>query len=1007
MKRAIKLLTFIFAVIFISAITIMTLTAYAVPVGILEVKDTNLNQALMLTHVTPHNKDGVVIEFDIISNPYNVAGNTGLYGNELVLFAGMPRNELIPTVSSFNGSLYEGSAVAVNINNNKLSYYPKGYSLYNGNAAFSFNGAGTQEYDWRTTLSSAPYIAGKTIRAIYDFGIRTFKLESKNKGSDDSTYAVIALLSGINNNGGEGFTGSAGIFFDNVGVNIDNFKVKDIDGAYLANQSFNGKIIYPTSAEKIAYGGDTVFSLYDRADNAINTTVDLGGAPSQITIDHIDAGVTGVDSVGAEITLNNTIQSFDYITETFNPYHYITSVTDTTDSINVTDNFEQLSGLTAKVYKDKNEQVTINSEGFYKINYSFTDTAGNNTFTNFILYAFSSLENVNFTGVVSHNSVPITNAEIRYGQNNTVTTDENGVYVISALAGSNLTLNITADGYQPVEVLVEKITSMTIRNIKMIVSDVLYVKGTDETTTIITHKNPHSANGVSYEFDVLQDPDITGNYYSSVVLFAGFKEQTITGYQSYLQFLNESAVYLDVNRQQIVYYPKAMGTYPLTNFKIDDSLSNNGVNTANPTKIIAGYTYKATFNFVNGTFVLERKALNGSVYETKLTMAGIYNAGSGFGGIGLERCGIIIDNFKVYELNGATLANQNYSANIPYTNSEKVFYGGDLVLSVIDASSANSENSVQMNLSSIMMTGLNSDIRNCNGPLMVLNKPDNLKHDSNILFNPYQYIQTISDNEDSLNAESGFNLLDNLNIVYLKNGVTATQLSAEGEYVVCYSYIDNDGNTAYDNFKFEVIIRNITTIELIGKNLPSTMEKDSVFDVTGFKLKINYSIGDPLEIDLLQSMITVDTSVLVEDVLLKISYLNTDLFAFVNIVPKTYLISGVLTSNKTAVEGIKVFYGDGANDYITTDSEGYYSIRVNENTSVTLIVNSTDYQQYSTTIQDISEDISSNISLIAVNNATSSCNSCGSELNYNFAIMGAIILLIFVLMFNRQKNYKK
>lgn len=803
MKRTIKQLTLLL-ILLIFSITLMftfSFTALALGNGVLEVKDTDLNQAMMLSHVTPHSKEGAVIEFDVTVDPSNVAGTTGAYGNELILFAGLPRNELIPGVCSFGGSLFEGSAVAVNINNNKLSYYPKGYSFYTGNAGFSFNGTGTFENDWRTTLNSAPYVSGKTIRATYNFSTSTFKLESKDTGDDDSTYVLIALLTGINNNGGLGFEGYAGMFFDNISAKIDNFKVTDINGTPVANQAFEGEFIFPNSTLKAVYGGDTVISLYDRTTN-VATTVDVGGPPAQIYSYHISAGNTGVDSVGAVLTLAQTSIVFDYATGTFNPYQYITSVVDSTDEINATTVFAELAGLTVKYFKDGSEEVAIDSEAIYSVSYCFTDGAGNNAFAVLTVDSYSSLESFEVTGVVRFNSAPIADALISYGEGLSITTDANGQYTISIFAGNNLSLNVTAEGYQPLTVTVNNVTTALIKNIDMVLSDLLYVKGTDETTAIISHIKPHSANGVSYEFDVLQDPNITGNYFSSVILFAGLEYQTITGYGAYLQLLNESAVYIDINRQQIVYYPKAMGTN-LPNLQIDNVSSANGINTVNPTKIIAGYTYKATYDFINSTFKLERKTLEGGSYETKLTMSGIYNAGSGYAGIGLERAGIIIDNFKVTDLNGAALADQTFSSNIPVTNDGKVFYGGDTVLSVFEAATANHTTTNQINLSSVMMTGLKGDDRDHNGPEIVLSNT-NLKHNKVNIFNPYEYIISVSDVKDNILIEDGFSSLQDLSVSYYKDGLNVLVLDSIGNYVINYSYSDSFGNTVYDYFVLEV-----------------------------------------------------------------------------------------------------------------------------------------------------------------------------------------------------------
>lgn len=257
---------------------------------------------------------------------------------------------------------------------------------------------------------------------------------------------------------------------------------------------------------------------------------------------------------------------------------------------------------------------------------------------------------------------------------------------------------------------------------------------------------------------------------------------------------------------------------------------------------------------------------------------------------------------------------------------------------------------------------------------------------------------------------------EGLTVAFYKDGAAAELkeglFPGEGEYLIQYTY-ESEHNRCYAYEIITVTEKKVTTISVEG-NYAKIYEVGESFDVTGLMLVVNYTIGESEKIPLTQEMVTLDTSVPGEDILLTFRYEGAELVDLVTVTEKTYTISGKVTLGGTALSGITVGYGENAE--CTTDAEGNFSFRVEAGANIILTVEESDtYKAFSLEIGAISEDTVRNIELKEKSGQTQppqepagtegGCQGCGGILKAETGIVFALaVIAAGICLFVKKKR---
>ena len=969
----------------------MSVIGHAQSAGTLILKDTAAKQAVMITHGRPHGKDGVIVEFDLITAPSKTDGSE-TENNRIRLFAGMTDNYLYGS-NTLAGTGLQAAGLAIDVLTNKIMYYPNG--LCYGAAATLTGSAdnGVTAVDtWNYTTEKPLFEEGYTYRAVYDFTPSDYTdsmiLQRKSIGGTDEFATILTV-----NNYVDPFTGTshvnspavnktesgyAGIIFEDVNAEIDNFNIYELNGGALAKESFNGEIVYSAAPRKIKYDS-LIISVYDRAGDygLMGVTQDSGGEQLTVTENFVEGGVDGIDSIGGTITLSESEIAFNTSLTDFDPYLYMVSVTDETvvgenKETDITSDFSESDKISVSYLKDGQPVTGINrgDEGNFVVQYEYTDAAGNRDFA--LLKVTASASTIYFTvsGKITSMGKPIEGATIKFGTE-TFTTDSEGAYSFDAEAESEINASVSALGYYDANISLTRILKDEKVDIEMTPDKILWFEPHDNVVTTLSMGTKHSADGFIMEFDLLEGLSYTNNYYVGVMFYAGLSESSLTNGGVYTQITNESGVIFELNRNQtgLTYAPIAYGTYGTdagddtevivigdsTRQTLSKTGGSKGVATAvlNTAPFATGGSFRVTFNMIERKFILEKK--QDDVYHTCVTIEGIKQVGAGYGGIDFDMLGAKLDNIRFTELTGAVIADTEFEKSIKSVDGALEYEGVVLasVLPVVDNTPT-----TYRNVADVFRAGINGQDVDCGSPVINLSQ-DYLKFNIEETLSPFNFITSVTDEADELNATENFESLG-VSVNIYKDGSIVSAISGEGKYTLNYTYTDEDGNIGYANLAVDAYIKTIIGLAIKG-NYQTQVEIGSVFDVSGKKLLIYYNDDTTEEINLAESMIVLDTSSL-GNKFMSLTYegFTQSNYDSIEVVQKQLIVKGKVTCNSSPVAEVKVSFGNGQ---VFTDAEGNYSFKIAQGSDFTVTFSKDGYISATQEVNNLQEEKTLNIEL--------------------------------------------
>ncbi len=246
--------------------------------GYLKVKDTEKAKSLLITHSTPHSKDGVIIEFDLLSTPSKMEESGGAENNRIRLAAGMVENYFCGA-NTLSGTGLQAAGLAIDVLTNEIMYYPNGL-CYEAKATLTGaadNGV-TAVNSWNYTTEKPLFEEGYTYRAVYDFTPSDYTdsmtLLRKSIGGTDEFAKILTVanyidpFTGTNDSLGRSpavnttESGYAGLILEDINIEIDNFNVYGLNGEILAEETFDSEMQI-SAIGKVNYNS-LVVSAYDR-----------------------------------------------------------------------------------------------------------------------------------------------------------------------------------------------------------------------------------------------------------------------------------------------------------------------------------------------------------------------------------------------------------------------------------------------------------------------------------------------------------------------------------------------------------------------------------------------------------------------------------------------------------------------------------------------------------------------------------------------------------------------
>lgn len=956
--------------------------------GTFKTKDTQGTKSVMLTHSRPHGAEGAVIEFDLIGNPSKTESAES-ENNRFRFFAGMVEDKICGT-STLAGTGLQAAGVAIDALTNKITYYPNGLCY---GAAATFTGTAentvTALDTWNYQTDSALFIGGNTYRLIYDFTPSDFTdslvLQSKPTGGtaeyetlltvnnlvDPFTGANHANTPAVNKTG----KGYAGILFEDLNAEIDNFNVYEKDGRVIAKESFNGGFS-ATAAGKVNYGG-AVVSAYTRSGpyGLMGVEQDVGTADLTVDGALVEAGISGADGIGGTITLKNKEITYNSAAGAFNPYAQITSIVDETSvngerEANITADFESYENLTVAF---KKEGIAVSGigqgeEGVYNVEYCYTDNTGNRTYENLKVTAAPQTIYFTVSGTVTFNGNPVAGATVSHGQESEVT-DASGNYSFETEAESDISVTVSAEGYFDSGFSLSAISGNEVKNVSLIPDEILWFEPQDGATTTVSMSNKHSANGYVAEFELIEPLSCTGNAYTGITFYAGVSDTSVSDNRIYSEITDNSGILFEINKNQtgFTYLPLAYGTYG-ADLGENEVTATGDISAAAVPKtgggkgIISGILsspfqtagkFRVTFDLVNQTFKLEKE--ESQEYRTRVIIEGIKKVGAGYGGINFGPMGAKIESIVYKELSGATIADTEFDKSVSAVQGA-LDYQGVTVASVTNI--AEGTPSTYRSAQDVFKAGSQTVPKDCAAPVIAL-KETAVKFDVANTLSPLAYIASVTDVKDEISAESGFDTLG-VEVTIYSGGTIVNDIAAAGIYTVNYFYTDTDGNIGYANLTVNAYVRAVAGLEIKG-NYPTQLEKGAAFDVSGKKLVVTYNDGDREEIELLNDMIILDTSALGTKFLSLTykGYTQTN-YDSIEIVNKQIEVSGKVTYKGQGVGGVTVSYGSGQT---TTDDGGNYKFKIAEGSDATVTFSKTGFIGVTEEITDIASGKTLNVTL--------------------------------------------